>query len=425
MAQILLATWGSLGDLHPMLALGLGLREHGHNIIFATTENYRDTVESIGLSFRNLRPALPTDPDLLERIMDPKTGPETILKEVVLSNVQETYSDLFAIAKDVDFLVAHEIIYAAPLVAEMLQLRWASCTLAPNSFFSAYEPLVTSVYPALAKLHLLGPNANQLVVKAMKLVTRSWGEPLYRLRQELGLPPIENPIIGPDKHSPHLILALFSSTFGSPQPDWPSNTVTTGFTFYDGSPKQRLTPGLKAFLDAGDMPLVFTLGSAAVKTAGNFYATSAQAASELGCRAVLLLGENAPPTDLPKSIFTSAYEPYSALFPQARVIIHQGGVGTTAQALRSSRPSLVVPYTLDQPDNAARSERLGLAQTIKREQYSTVRVVEKLCRLLQDSSYAIRAAEIGKILQGEDGVRAACDAIEQELKAVMSKNSSH
>ena len=90
MSRILLATWGSLGDLHPLLALGLALRDRGHETIFATTENYRETIESLGLLFHPLRPELPTDPDLLKRVMDPKIGPETLLKEVILSTVRET-----------------------------------------------------------------------------------------------------------------------------------------------------------------------------------------------------------------------------------------------------------------------------------------------------------------------------------------------
>jgi len=415
MARILLATWGSLGDLHPMLALGLGLRDRGHDVTLATTEGYREKIESLGLSFHPIRPDLPTDPALLKRVMDPATGPETMLKDVIPRTVRETYDDLMAIAPNVDFLVAHEIIYAAPLVAEMLQLRWASCTLAPNAFMSAYEPVVTSVYPVLAQVHRLGPKANRWVVEALKLVSRNWGAPLHQLREELGLPPIQHPIIGLDKHSSYLVLALFSSVFGTPQPDWPDNTVVTGFTFYDGQSSQKLTPELAAFLQAGDRPLVFTLGSAAVKTAGDFYATSVQAALALDCRAVLLLGENVPPPNLPDSIFVSAYEPYSALFPQARVIIHQGGIGTTAQALRAGRPSLVVPYTFDQPDNAFRAEQLGVSRTIVRKRYSTDSVVQALSELIQIPEFVAKAEEVSAIVRTEESVKTACDAIEAKL----------
>ncbi|MEM8504391.1 MAG: glycosyltransferase [Cyanobacteria bacterium P01_D01_bin.1] len=422
MSRIVLTTWGSLGDLHPIIALSLGLQDRGHDVVLATTEDYRKKAEALGIAFHAIRPNLPEDPQMVERIMDPKTGPETVLRDVVLNNIEDTYNDLMAVAKDTDFLVAHEIVYAAPLVSEVLKLRWASCTLAPGSFFSAYEPIVNSVYPDLARLHRLGPAINSWVVKFAKLVTRSWGKPLYNLRKELGLSPIQNPIIGDDKYSPYLVLALFSSIIGAPQTDWPYNTVTAGFTFYDGKREQHLIPELEAFLSIGTPPLVFTLGSAAVNVPGDFYAESVQAAIKLNRRAVLLIGKNSPPENLPASIFACDYAPYSELFPYACAIIHQGGIGTTAQALRAGRPTLIVPYTLDQPDNAARVQRLETSRTITRKQYSMPKVVRELSELIESPSYAEKAAEIGRVVRSESGVDTACDAIERQLEIITTSS---
>ncbi len=96
--------------------------------------------------------------------------------------------------------------------------------------------------------------------------------------------------------------------------------------------------------------------------------------------------------------------------------MHQGGIGTTAQALRASRPTLIMPYSHDQPDNAARIQRLGTSRTISRKQYSASRVVKELSELLENPSYSTKASEIGRIIQAEDGVGVACDAIEKQLR---------
>lgn len=422
MSRIVFATWGSLGDLHPLIALALNLRDRGHDVEFATNEWYRTKVESLGLKFHPIRPDLPKDPHLIEQAMDPKTGTERVLKDLVLGNVRHMYDDLMTIAREADFLVAHEIVYAAPLVAEVLKLQWASCVLAPSAFFSAYDPIVTSVYPALANLRRFGPDVNRWAVELAKAVTRPWGKPVYQLRGELGLPPIQNPIIGHDKLSPYLVLALFSSVFGSPQPDWSPNVVTAGFTFYDGNREQQLSSELAAFLDSGNPPLVFTLGSAAVNTPGNFYSESVQAAIELRRRAVLLMGENPPPQNLPKTIFACKYAPYSEIFPRACAIVHQGGIGTTAQGLRSGRPTLVMPYSHDQPDNAARLERLGVSRTLERSQYRSDRAARELSTLLSNPKYTAKATEISQIVQAEDGVAIACDAIEKQLKEAVIRS---
>jgi rhamnosyltransferase subunit B len=102
------------------------------------------------------------------------------------------------------------------------------------------------------------------------------------------------------------------------------------------------TPALKKFLEVGDPPIVFTLGSAAVMDAGNFYQESIQAAKQLNRRAVLLIGKNLPPENLSADVIAVNYAPYSQIFPHACAIAHQGGIGTTAQALRAARPTLIM-----------------------------------------------------------------------------------
>ncbi|MBW4618202.1 MAG: glycosyltransferase [Cyanosarcina radialis HA8281-LM2] len=317
-------------------------------------------------------------------------------------------------AQKADFIVTNEIVYATPLVAETLKIQWAFCALAPGSFFSAYDPFVMPPFPALAKLRALGPKVNRQVRNFAKFITRDWGEPIHQLRQELGLRSVGNPIVD-DKFSPYLVLALFSSVIGSRQPDWPPNTVVTGFTFYDGDDGAGLNPELDRFLDAGEPPIVFTLGSAAVLAPGRFFPESVEAVKQLHRRAVLLVGKNPPPENLPPDIVAIDYAPYSQIFPRAGTIVHQGGIGTTAQALRSGRPTLIMPYSHDQPDNAARVERLGTSRTIRRDRYSGSRVVKELRILMENPSYATKATEIGRILRSKNGVGVACDAIEKQL----------
>ncbi len=278
MSRIVLTTMGSLGDLHPMIAIGLGLRDRGHNIVFATVKDYQIKITSLGFEFHSIRPdhIAMDDPKMLSLMMDLHKGTERVVKDYILASLHETYTDLMNAAQNADFIVTNEIVYAARLVAEMLGIQWAFCALAPGSFFSAYDPFVLPPFPALAKLRVLGPKVNAGVMGFAKFATRSWGEPIHQLRRELGLAPVGNPIIG-DKFSPYLVLALFSSVLGSPQPDWPAKTVVTGFPFYDGnSSDDNITPELQQFLDAGEPPIVFTLGSAAVLAPGDFYKASVE-----------------------------------------------------------------------------------------------------------------------------------------------------
>src|SRR5205085_7085924 len=135
-------------------------------------------------------------------------------------------------------------------------------------------------------------------------------------------------------------------------------------------------------------------------------------ARALGRRSVFLVGsfgKNGLPERLPERMIACAYAPHGQLFPRAAAIVHQCGIGTTAQALRSSRPALCVPFAHDQPDNAARCARLGTARVLLRARYNARSAARELGRLLDDPAYARKAAEVGRAIAAENGGGAACD----------------
>jgi UDP:flavonoid glycosyltransferase YjiC (YdhE family) len=212
-----------------------------------------------------------------------------------------------------------------------------------------------------------------------------------------------------------LVLALFSTVMARPQPDWPANVCLAGASLYNG-PDVTLPDSLAKFLDDGPPPLVFTLGTSAVSAAGTFYEISARAADQLNQRAVLLVGPHAQnrPLHVSANVHLAEFAPHAALFARAAAVIHQGGAGTLHQALFHGRPMLVVPHSHDQPDNAARATRLGVARTVYPHKYTVGRVVEEL-RILAERQYIERATEVGRIVRAENGPQRACDAIETLL----------
>ena len=127
-------------------------------------------------------------------------------------------------------------------------------------------------------------------------------------------------------------------------------------------------------------------------------------------------GENRPQDAAPDTVKLLEFAPHSAVFPRAAVIVHQGGMGTSSQALRAGRPMLVVPFAHDQPDNAHRLQRLGLAEILYPRQYRADRVARQLRRLLDQPTYAQRAEVTGDMVRQEPGAAGACDLIEALLR---------
>jgi len=417
--RILLTTFGSFGDLHPFLAVAAGLRDRGHHPIVATVEMYRQKVEAAGLEFRLLRTALieHADRELIRNVFDMKNGAEFLIRKLVMPALRTAYMDTLVAAEDCDLLVSHPLTFATRLVAETHDIPWASTQLAPMSFLSPYDPPVYSFAPLLAPLRGLGPILFRPLLALVKHAASAWTEPYRHLRADLGLPPADNPLFE-DSYSPSLVLALFSGQLAARQPDWPAQTVLTGFPFHDDG--ASLSPELERFLDAGDPPIVFTLGSAAVLNSGRFYEDSAEAARLLGRRAILLVGSDPAnrPAHLPEGVAAFDYAPFSKLFPRAAAVVHQGGVGTTGEAMRAGKPMLVMPYAIDQPDNADRVQRLGIGRVISREEYSGPRAARELGALLDQPEYRTRAARFAENMAHEDGVAEACRHLEALLESV-------
>jgi len=418
--RVVLSNIGTFGDINPLIAISLELKRRGHVPVMAVPTLYENKIRPLGIEFHAMRPAIdPKDTLQAEMIYDVRKGTERGLREFLFPSLRETYDDLLdaaTVPERADLLLLGELNYAGPLVAEITGIPWASYVLAPLSFFSAYDPPVLPMYPRLARADNTIPGMGRAIRRLARFVSRKWPEPIYELRRELGLPKGTNPLFDA-KHSPNLVLALFSRALGTEQKDWPANTLITGFCFYDADAGNAALPQqLEEFLAAGEPPVVFTLGSAAVLAAGDFYEQSARAAKKLGMRAVLLIGtdpRNRPQQELPDSICLAEYAPYSGLFPRASLVVHQGGVGTTAQCLRAGRPMLIMPYSHDQPDNARRMKRMGVARVIQRSQYKPWRVARRVRAMLADPEYAEQAQKAAEEVARENGVKSACDALEK------------
>jgi rhamnosyltransferase subunit B len=435
--RIVLNTFGSFGDVHPYLALAVELQKRGHDPLLATAEVYRAKIESAGISFAPVAPNLGellSQPEILEKLWHPRTGPDFLIRRYLLPALDQSFDDLIKASRGADLFLSHTAVYAGPVVAELLQLRWLSVVLQPLVFFSAFDAPLFFGTPLLNSLYKMSGPAGRLILRLVKGVAASWALPVHTLRKRAGLPAVKSNPLFEGQFSPYGTLALFSHHFASPQRDWPPHSEVTGFPFYD---QPGITPpgsevntaSLARFLDAGPPPVLFTLGSSAALQPGSFFQESLEASVRFGFRAVLLVGLSSPatlPNPLPPNAFAAAYLPYSDVIPRCAAIVHQGGIGTTAQAFRAGKPTVIAPWGYDQPDNAERARKLGVSQTLSRSSYSAERVGCALTKALDKrEGYVEKAASLGLRISAENGVATACDALERSIavpKASLEKS---
>lgn len=403
--RVVLATVGSLGDLHPYIAVARALKARGASPVLATVPEYREPVEREGIGFALVGPGFAAFGDyrkLMEKIFEVPQGTEFIVREMVMPHLRAAYDGLMQATEGADLLVSHPLTMVLPLIAEQRRLPWAATILSPLSLMSADDP---PLLPGIEWLHAfrrLGRAPYRMSFNLLRLIAWRWEAPLRAFRRELGLPRKAGPAMLEGQFSPHLNLALFDAVLARPQRDWPRKLLVAGAPLHDG-------PAVE-FADEGEAPLVFALGSSAVWVAGDFWQQAIEASRALGRRAIFIVGP-AQLGPLPAGMRALSYVPYSRIFPRALAVIHQGGIGTLSHALRGGRPQLLVPFAFDQPDNARRAARLGVARVLPASKANARTLARELHALLTDRAYELRAQVVARQVGETNGAACAAEAL--------------
>ena len=425
--KILIATFGSLGDLYPFVALGQALQREGFAVVVATSETYRDLILEEGLGFAAIRPdveeatqRLGMDLGEIARRMSVDDG--FLFQRLIFPFLHEAYEQLYTASEDAVAVVAHSIAFAAHAVAEKRGLPLFVATLSPIMLYSAYDPPQGPRSPFIAAPRRpLALAYNRALLQGHAFAAALWAAPLAKFRRGLDLPRRGGFDLFAGAAPGVKTIALHSKLLAPPRPDHSPDVLIAGQIFYDRGPPpiESEARALEQFLAQGPAPVVFTLGSFVAQSGRAHYRACMEAAARLGLRAVVLahrddvarLRENAL-----AGAFVAAYVPHAELFPRACLVVHHGGVGTSAQALRAGKPQLVTPFLADQPDNAARLARLGVARALDGRAITAPRLSRELRILLEAPDYAWRAQDAAGVIAGEDGASVAARGIGQVVR---------
>ncbi|WP_440968009.1 nucleotide disphospho-sugar-binding domain-containing protein [Massilia sp. GER05] len=401
---------GSAGDLFPFLALALALRARGHRVSFLAPEQHGPWVRPTGLPFTGL----PADEAVLR---DPDLWHPTRGFGVVWRATRP------AMARIVPFVAALPkdepcTLFVHPLALPEADLcrtvhpgvKVAAAYLAPANLMTVHDPLLVGPWRVPAWVPLAARRA------FWRWVGRRFIDPVAladvnAARTAHGLTPVPS-LMDWIASVPDLSVTLFPDWFAPTQPDWPQPLVRGDFPLFDPNAEATLAADLQAFLQAGPAPLVFTHGTGNTQATAYFRHACA-AATRLGRRAVFLTPHrDQVPADLPPTMLWQDYVPLRALLPQAAALVHHGGIGTTAEALRAGTPQLVVPLAHDQFDNGARVTALGVGASLPAGRLDERRLVRALGGLLAVSGLDERTRAVTRRFEPGAGIDGMCEALE-------------
>ena len=409
--RIIMAPVGSAGDVHPHVGIALALQRRGHDVSVIANPYFAPILERVGL------PVVPlgTVEDYHEVLGDPDIWHARRGLGVIGSAAGRHAAEIVRVlrkqvAGDTPLLVANGLAFGARAAHEALGLPLVTLHLQPTAFLSAHDLAVPHVW--LRSINRWpGPVRRLALAAADRLTDRALAPganaPARRVR--------------PAARAAHRArVVAFAAVrhravpdwFAAAQPDWPPHTTLTGFPLYDEGDAIPPAPALEAWLAAGDRPVVFVAGTGN-RQAARFFQAGADACRRLGRRGLLLTKFTEQiPHPLPSGVRHVEYIPFGRVLPRAAAIVHHGGIGTAAQALRAGCPQLVTPMTFDQPDNAVRLERLGVARILRPAACTPRTMARALDALLRsdDTAHACRAA--ARRFEQVDPVTRTCELIE-------------
>ncbi len=411
--HFLLTALGSYGDVHPMVGLGNTLRQRGHQVTIIANPNFRPVIESVGIELLPLGTEeeyaqLAANPNLWH----PVRGLLLVLRAGLLGNLRDLYALIDSNYRPGEtVLIAHPLDMASRIFQEKHDVPLANAILSPVSFRSFYQT----------------PKMNNMlnddwVPRWFRRLQFWLGDVCFldpllapqinKLRKELGLQSPAKGIFRDWFLSPQLVLGLFPDWFGTPQPDWPQQIRLTGFPLWDQPSDAGLSNEVQEFLEAGDPPIVFTPGSA-MAHGQPFFSAAIEACQRLGRRGLLLTQyPEQLPAELPSNVQHFRFVPFSQLLSHAAAFVHHGGIGSSGQGLAAGVPQLIMPMAFDQPDNAFRLKRLGVAASLPPAKFRGPAVAATLDHLLTETPVRERCQHWAKQCDGAAALTQSCKLLE-------------
>lgn len=372
-------TVGTTGDLHPFMCIARALQMLGRKVTLISHSYYEKVVHDAGLPFIGIG----TDEEFLSvlrnpDIWNPKKGFAALLSNYSTGVRQVLDAIQSASAEAPQVVIAHPFAVPGAVIArERGYVKSVVVAyLAPSNLRTCHDPLNIGTLSVPRWVPMRWRRA------LWRFVEKGWIDPvavgqLNAVRTPLGLSRIDS-FLTHITEAPNLSVTLFPSWFAPVVPDWPRPLIEGDFQVFEAATQHGFSAELSAFLASGEKPLVFTPGTGNLHAA-QFFDCALSAINRLGRRAIFLTKERAQiPETIPETVLWQSYVPLSALLPHAAALVHHGGIGTTAEALRAGIPQLIIPFAWDQFDNGARVAALGVGMAIPAKTLRPRKLAQKL-----------------------------------------------
>ena len=417
--KISILTLGTRGDVQPFVALAQKALEKGHQAVICTGKTFKPFIEAAGIEFKeaasDLMAMLETEEGqmVFKHALQHPFRTKKYLDEVVNPVFRQTLDQFYEAARGADVILYHPKAFGAPDIAAALDIPCISIPPVPITF-----PIDEFPNLAISPTKNFGKRLNRWSYSVIAQAERSSINEVNDFREKtLHLPKRQSglytfslngqviPIIYP------ISKALFPEVTS-----WEGRVLTPGF-FYLDSQAEHLDSTLTAFLNSGPAPIIISFSSMPLKAPEQFKNHLQEALHATHQRGILLSGNSGFRFDEDEHLLTIAAAPHSLLFPHGKGIVHHGGVGTMAAAIKSGKPQLIIPFSVDQPFWANRLYQQGYAlKPLKETQVTTQALIQRFIAF-EEEAIQSKAQTLKAIIDQENGTETALAFIETHCRS--------
>lgn len=420
MQHIVIYALGTGGDIDPMVALGIELTRRGYRISFLTNDYFQERVSAAGLEFISVGTLEQYHQGNSVTAWEPRNHADNF-EHYHAPAFEPAFNYVKSLAGTNILVLALGEENGARVAAEKCNIPFIKIILSPNIVFSAYSPpapmkwAIPAHIPRFIVRFLLRRNRKT----RFKVFCRMQHNAAYLATRKR----LQCPLVFQTESAAILQIGFFPEWFGMPAKDWPNNLKLVGFPLQNRASMNSRSE-LDAFIEQQGAPLIFTSGTG-VKDVESLFTEGRKICEQLQVPGVFVGGASGAELLQGSSLCLHLdYIDFEYALAKSLAIIHHGGMGTTAQAIKAGIPQLIRPIKYDQPDNADRIYQLGLGTYVMPEKFKAEQVAPMLGNMLQKAKSSKALRHYSADVRNSSAIVDACDLVEQVCKKAEVKSTN-
>lgn len=397
--RVLIGTFGTRGDVQPLVALGKKLQARGHDVTVVVPPNATEWVsnqglraEAAGIDYRALA----------EEVADGRIRLSSLKR--IRGEVLGQLHAMEPLAAKADVLVGSAIFAVGEILAQQFNIPYVFVSLIPQIFPSDEHPMLAF------KAHDMPAWVNRISWKGNEVLWNLFlrGE-MNRARGARGLGSIKSAYSS--LFGQHVLLAA-DQHLGPAPSDFVVPIHQVGAWFLEGA--EGLSQEVEQFLNAGPAPVYIGFGSMADPNPMETTERLLDSVSKARVRAIISRGwAGLDATNCPADVLLVGSEPHSLLFPRCSAVVHHGGAGTTHAAARAGVPQIVMPQVMDQFYWSMRVQKLGIGpKPVARYSRNSQLLADAILECMENEQMKANARGVSRLIQ-TDGLEKSMEYIER------------